>query len=422
MKEVPATNLDELWANFDPMRPLDPDSPFKIVRKRKTGSEYVDINRRWLRDLARSSEPKAWYLTGHRGCGKSTMLRGLLADHKVQEKYLPIYFAIQERTDRQDLQYQEVLFAIAAALIEQAIVCQAVNEAMQKRLDTWARTVTRYEENTQGFSLDTEAGAGVNFLHALLTKFMLKLQREHKTRETFREEIEPQVSELINIIDEVTQAIENKTSKMPLVAIDDLDKPNLERARVIFGDHAQDLEQPQCHIIYTVPVALLHDTAVTNIGSDVWYLPNVKIYHRGAQKKPSDVGFETMQDFLAKRISSEANLVSAEATEALIHFSGGVFRQMCSLVQRAVDIALDQDKTYIDESDVQIAANELQNDLVLQLDEHDITFLATLSREKSVSVPHGHLHLLHNLATLRYLNDHYWHDVNPLLDSFLFSE
>lgn len=422
MREVPATNVDELWANFDPMRPLDPDSPFRITRQRKSGKEHVDINKRWLRDLQRAREPKAWYLTGHRGCGKSTMLRSLLADKQVTEKYLPIGFAIQERTDRQDLKYQEILFAIAVELIEKAIEQDAIGTEMEKRLDNWARTVTKYEEKKEGFSLETEAGAGVEFLQALIAKFVAKLQRENVTRETFRKTIEPQVSELINIIDDVAKAIESETGKKPLVAIDDLDKPNLERARVIFGDHAQDLEQSKCHIIYTIPVALLHESAVANLATDAWYLPNVKIYQRtpltGPRERSSE-GFKTMQTLLEKRIDNNAQLLGDEAADRLIHYSGGVFRQMCSLVQRAVDIALDQDKASIDVADVTAAANELKNDLVLQLDEKDFDFLAQLARQRDFAIPHEFLELLHNLAALRYSNDDDWYDINPLLENFL---
>ena len=87
---------------------------------------------------------------------------------------------------------------------------------------------------------------------------MAGLKLGYKSREKMRQIIEPRLSELISIVDNLIAEVELKLEKKVLVAIDDLDKPDLPVARSLFYERRSSLTLPHCSIIYTIPIAILY--------------------------------------------------------------------------------------------------------------------------------------------------------------------
>jgi len=56
-----------------------------------------------------------FFFSGHRGCGKSTELLHLLSNPEISKKYWPINFSIREEADIIDIDFRDVLLAMAAA-------------------------------------------------------------------------------------------------------------------------------------------------------------------------------------------------------------------------------------------------------------------------------------------------------------------
>ena len=399
--EKKATTLEEVWSNFPPSGALEPDSIFRIQRPHVS-------SRRSIRDLDRAKDFAKWFLIGHRGCGKSTHLRYLLAQEEVTEKFFPISYVISDVADMNDLSYEDLLFTIASKLVEKAQEQRAISAKLKKRLETWGRTVV--EEVTRAESASAEVEGG---LKSLFAGFMLKLQTQHSTRNQFRKVVEPQVSELINIINDVTASLEQKTGKTVLVAIDDLERSTVAAAKKLFGDYLVSLRNPKCHIIYTVPVALMHENVWTNLDPHSWYIPNIKLHVKNSFSSKDEDGYKLMKNFIEKRMNLD--LITPEALDELITFSGGVFRQTCSLMQIAVDYAEDKEKNQIGIEEVRSAAAEIANGLLPQLTTEDLDILKEIAKDNGSQKAFEHSKLLHNLSVLRYPNDHTWHDINPVL-------
>lgn len=400
--EKRATTLEEVWNNFPPSGALAPDSIFRIERPHVS-------SRRSIRDLKRAKDFTKWFLIGHRGCGKSTHLRYLLAQDEVEEKFLPISYIISDVADMNDLSYEELLFSVASKLVEAAQTQDAITPKLEKRLENWGSTVVKEVTRAENASAEVKGG-----LEAFFMGFLLKLQTQHSTRDQFRKIIEPQVSELINIIDDVTAALEQKTGKTVLVAIDDLERSTVAAAKKLFGDYLVSLQKPKCHIIYTVPVALMHENVWTNLDpSACWYIPNIKLHKENRFAVKDKDGYKLMQTFIEKRM--DLGLITEDALKELITYGGGVFRQTCSLMQIAVDYAEDRDKDKIGVEEVRSAAAEIANGLLPQLTTKDLDILKQIAEGKGQQEAFEHSKLLHNLSVLRYPNDHHWHDVNPVL-------
>jgi energy-coupling factor transporter ATP-binding protein EcfA2 len=401
-----ATKLEDVWNNFRPDKALEPDSPFRVERK-----DYKSNVAPQMLNRASIDECDKWFLVGHRGCGKSTYLRYLLSLPEVTRKFYPVLFRISDVANMADLSYQDVLFAVASKLIEEAENKKAIGKKLKTRLENWGGELVKEITKDESGSAEVEGG-----LNAVWAKFLLKLQVQHSTRQQFRKTIEPQVSELINIINEVTEALRQKIRKPPLVAIDDIDKAKESFAKEFFGDNWNNAVAPVCHIIYSVPVSLMHEAAWNNFQGKAWYLPNIKLHEKNARDKhnlePGD-GYGLVQSFVSRRM--DLSLITEDALQNVITYGAGVFRQTCSLVQTAADRAEYRKGKEINKEDVRAAIAEYADGLRPQLTTKDFGVLKKISQDNTSQIIYEHPKLLHNLTVLLYPNEHHWHDVNPVL-------
>ena len=115
MSYVTAVDLDHAWPNFELDLPLEayPDgkpNPFYVNRP---GNPTARLERELLRPY---HEPPKYFFSGHTGCGKSTELRRLAANPRIQEKFWPVHFSIRDQADITDLDFRDVLLAIGGQI------------------------------------------------------------------------------------------------------------------------------------------------------------------------------------------------------------------------------------------------------------------------------------------------------------------
>lgn len=405
--EEVAENLARTYINFNPSKTLSHNSIFLIDQ----AAENRGIAERSLKRQIDIGVNK-WFLIGHRGSGKSTFLRRVLASSSVSDNYIPILFRISDVVDMNDLGYQELLFAIAAQMVQYSDTESILSQAMRSRLDEWGRTVIDESSTEQKAGADVEGGIG-----AFFAKFLIKLQTQYTTRKQFRQQVEPQITDLINIIDDLSQEIKMKTGKPPLIAIDDIDKATISAAKNLFGAHWSSINSPKCFFIFTVPVSLMHEAEWQNIKDDCWNVPNVKIFGKGARGTPHSYGVETIKELIFKRMRSR--LISEDALDKAILYGGGVLRQTCILVQTASDRAEAEGASRIEISHMNLAISEQTNSMIPQLTDADMSILINVAQDNDSQIPFENPRLLHNLSLLLYPNSRHWHDVNPLLWSIV---
>ena len=104
------------------------------------------------------------------------------------------------------------------------------------------------------------------------------MKLEPVVRAELRQVFEKDITGLIAVINNIATAIYSKEHRIPLILIDDLDKPNLEEARAIFHDRREIMMQPNCAIMYTVSSALFYTKEFEAIRDQAIFLPNIKLH------------------------------------------------------------------------------------------------------------------------------------------------
>jgi hypothetical protein len=248
---------------------------------------------------------------------------------------------------------------------------------------------------------------------------MGRMKSETTTRIETRKEIEPRVSELVSIINDTISEIE-KTGEQVLIIIDNLEKIDPEKALDLFYNHATQLTQPLCKIIYTFPISLKSSDNFMQIKinfSDVFIHPNIKINEREGAGHPYPRGREFMKEIVAKRVSLE--MFEPEALEYIIDMSGGVVREFIRIIRDSAVRAITRKKDLIDKDIAMEVVNGLKNIYQAQLSDEDYLVLKEVHRTKDIKRDKLLVGLLHNLSVLEYRNERSWCDLNPIVRAIL---
>ena len=403
-----AKDLDQAYINFDPTRPLRSVSKFYVKRKRNP----LDVMKRSL--MRENVDPPKFLFSGHRGSGKSTELNRLVAYSDMQEKYFIVYYSVREVLDVAGLEYTDLLFSIGAQIfIEAANRKVELRKKLLDELSKWRSVIE--EETERGRKVGVEAGLDVP-LTDFFSNGQLKLKLEYESRKKMRSKIESRLSELINIINLIIAEVELNSSKKVLVAIEDLDKPDLKVAEELFCRRQSSLIQPRCAIIYTIPIALLYSSQarqVTQNFSKSYVLPNISITKHKDRRCPNEQGQATMREFAAKRMSLE--LINKDALGHAITISGGVFREMARIIRDAADNAIARGEKKIGKRDVEEAESEIRNEFRRMLQTKDYEQLRKIYQTRELRGSEIFADLMHNLSILEYQNDKAWCDVHPAI-------
>jgi hypothetical protein len=395
-----AKDLDQAYINFDPAQPLPGISPFYVQRKR---NPLDKIKRALLRS---SSLSQKFLFSGHRGSGKSTELNRLTAYPEIQEKYFIVHYSVRDVLDPAGLEYTDLLLSIGAQIFIEARE-KGKLRLKKKLLDELRRWMGALgTEKSEQVDTGVEIGTDLKVLQA-------KLKTGDTSRINIRKNIEARLPTFVSITNLIIAEVEEKLEKEVLVAIDDLDKPDLEVARKLFYERQTSLTLPACSIIYTIPIALLYSSDATQVKqpfTESHRLPNVTTTNR-RDRSPDREGREVMREFVKKRMSLD--LIDEEALNYAIYISGGVFREMARVMSMAADNATARGAGKIGKQDVEDAESEIRNEFRRMLETEDYEALVKIHKSWELRGSEICGKLLHNLSILEYRNEENWCDVHP---------
>lgn len=405
-----ATDFDRAWLNFELDLPLRPKlngepNPFYINRPGNPIAELTDAL------LAPFFRPPKFFFSGHRGCGKSTELLHLTAHPRIQKKYWPVNFSIREEADIIDLDFRDILLAIGSRMFRDYRKAGGrLPEQLLKELNSWRGKVEEEVTTIHSGRTAFEIGAGID---AFFSNTGLKMRLEPATRAELRQVFEKDITGLIAVINNIATAIYSKEHRIPLILIDDLDKPGLDEARAIFHDRREIMMQPNCAIIYTVSSALFYSKGFDAIRDQAIFLPNIRL-HPPVQPEVKDRdGYQTMRRFVTVRMDS--SLIDNLALEDAITYSGGVFREMARIMRTAIGRARRRKSARVEVVDVEWATTEIRNEYRRILDKDDIEILKKVHQQNRLEYSDRLRPLLQLLAILEYRNGENWCDVHPVL-------
>lgn len=407
---IMATDFDRAWLNFELDLPLRPNAdgapnPFYVMRDENPIAELIDGL------LAPFYRPPKFFFSGHRGCGKSTELLHLMANPQIQAKYWPINFSIRDEADIIDLDFRDVLLAIGGRMYRDyhAQGGQLPSQLL-KELNSWRGKVEQETKTIMTGRFDYEASAAINTFFATAG---LKMKLEPATRSELRQVFEKDITGLIGVINNIAMAIYSREKRIPLILMDDMDKPDLEEARSIFHDRREIMMQPNCAIVYTVSSALFYSKGFDAIRDKATFLPNIKLHKRAQPDEPCVDGYATMRQFVSARM--DLGLIAPEALQEAITYCGGVFREMARIMRSAIGRARRRKARRVELVDVDWAITEIRNEYRRILDKSDMQLLAKVHRDNKLEYDDRFRPLLQLLAVLEYRNGENWCDIHPVL-------
>lgn len=410
-----ATDFDRAWLNFELDLPLKPaangkPNPFYINRPGNPIYELTDAL------LAPFYRPPKFFFSGHRGCGKSTELQHLLSNGDIQKKFWTINFSIREETDIIDLDFRDVLLAIGSRLFrEYRKRGGEMPEHLLKELNGWKGKVEKQISTIlDGRVSDIELGASID---AFFASAGLKMKLEPATRVELRQVVETDITGLISLINHIAGVIFNQERKIPLVLVDDMDKPDLERARAIFHDRREIMMQPNCAIVYTVSSALFYSKEFDSIRDQAMFLPNINLQSLTGGETTMEEGYRTLEQFVKVRMDD--TLIEPAALHDAISYSGGVFRELARIIRSATGSARRRGATCIECEDIELVAAEIRNEYRRILDKEDIKLLKRVYETKKLEHSERLMPLLQLLAILEYRDQENWCDIHPVLRKLL---
>ena len=397
-------------------------NPDKVLLNDELKNYYVEIeqNETNIRDLQvrlelglETREPIKLLFTGHRGSGKTTTLNRLVSN--LDDRFFIVHYNVFDLLDYNDVNYTDVLFSILTKMLEKAEK-EKINlgKTLLKRVNNWGSSIIESKTQEKGM----EGGAGIK-IHLHLLEIMGRMKNENITKKEVRKEIEPRVSELIGIINDTISEIE-KTGEQVLIIIDNLEKIDPTKAQHLFYDHATQLTQPLCKIIYTFPISLKSSDKFMQIKinfSDVFVHPNIKINEREGPDYPYLTGRNFMKEIVSKRVSLD--MFEPDAIEYIIDMSGGVVREFIRIIRDSAVRAITRKKDLIDKDIAVEVVNGLKNIYQAQLSDEDYLVLINVHQTKDIKRDEQLVGLLHNLSVLEYKNNRSWCDLNPIVRAIL---
>lgn len=370
--------------------------------------------------------------TGHIGCGKSTELLRLKAELQ-QQGFHVVYFESDRYLELGDIDVSDILLTIAYR-VSQSL--EAAHLILKPKY--FQSLLQELQELLQSIEIaDITCPLGI-------AEITTRSRVSPKLRERLRGYLEPRTTQIIESINQELlepsiQKLHYRNQRGLVVIIDNLDRIDFaptpwgrSQPEYLFVDRATHLRSLNCHVIYTIPLALLrfsddYKVISERFATEPFVLPMVPVRDRNGQ--PHRTGLSRLQQMVlsrafpdldeTQRLSRITELFDGPASlDRLCQVSGGHVRNLLRFlnkwirVERQLPLSRDRLETIIQEE---------RNQTVLGIVHEDWALLRQVAQQKrSITVNDNqksrYQKLLRNLLVLEYRDSAgSWFDVNPIL-------
>jgi hypothetical protein len=422
--------LTDLYNAFSQFSPLPAGDPQYVDCGEVRGDDDITID--LGRNIKRSQQMTYQLYTGHRGAGKSTELMRLQEYLKEQGCFV-VYFAADEQdVNPEDTEYTDILLACTRHLLE------SIKDADSKPLRDWMenrwndlKDLALTELSFKDLSLEAQINQ--------FAKLTANLRTEPSLRQKIREKVNPHT---LTLIDALNKFIGDAKKKLPaeysqlVVIADNLDRivpfytdpggrSNLEE---IFLDRSEQLKALDCHVIYTIPISMVHSNRVADLTNNYNNAPEVlpMIMVRKPSGEVHLPGLAKMKELIEKRVKQVAPHLSLETelfdtkemVERLCLMSGGHIRNFLFMMQESINRT---DNLPITAKAAQRAITKLRDVYRKTTEQYEWQILAKLSLSQRILNDQQHRSLLFNRCILEYRyfdaegDRQTWYDVHPLI-------
>lgn len=392
------------------------------------GGRIVEALGRTITRLS-PDEPTCQLFTGHIGCGKSTELFRLKAQLEAQQFHV-VYFESSKDLDMADVDITDILLSIARSVSESL-------EAVDIHLKP--RSFTKLFNDIKDFlqtpiELSTEAELSVG-----IAKITAKTKDSPQLRDQLRQHLEPRTKSILSAInDEILlrgiEELKRRGKKGLVVIVDNLDRVDprpvpsgRSQPEYLFIDRGSQLRDLKCHLVYTLPLALMfcneYEALKNRLGAGVApkVLPMVPIQSRDSRDFPK--GMALLQQLVLARafphVEAQArlNLISEvfdspDTLDRMCRVSGGHVRNLLGLLYNC----LQQEDPPFSRECLESVIKGYRDDLALAVDEEEWDLLSQVVRQQIVKGEREYQVLLRSGFVYEYRDElGRWFGVNPAL-------
>ena len=424
MDYQPPSHLLEVLQKIEYEEALSDQDPRYVDSQEARGSEktFTRLARKFGWDPASNvffaPYEKHILFFGHIGIGKTTELRRYAVQLNASRRFFVVEVDVLAKLDRNNLQYTEVLMAMAETLLERlhGDGFDLGAEALEP-LQRWFGNVVETQATTKELSAElktvAEGGGGIPGLIKLLASFTAAFKTGSSQKSEWRREIRNDFTALAQAFNTLIRRAEahlvrEARAERLLFLIDGTDKMRGEDTQQFFVQDAEQLLAIATLVIYTAPLHLKYDGRLGGkLDADI-VLPMMKLYERDGRR--FEAGWKTMRQLLLLR-ADRCLFTSDAEVDRLVEFSGGHPRELLRLLKLCCELAEDR----IDASVVQTAIEKLAADYRYFLKPADYALLKTIDRNPADGGNDEQAQqLLHRLALLQY-NDGTWRRSHPVV-------
>ncbi|MBN1290386.1 MAG: hypothetical protein JXB48_00980 [Candidatus Latescibacteria bacterium] len=413
---------DNLWDVYDLLKfnePLESNDPMRVDTESGRGKfnftklyRYLSVDTKTYQ-FQGNKPPKKIYIAfcGHRGCGKSTELKRLASILDREGLFLVVFLNASEELDTNNLEYADVFMALAKKLIEKLEeLSLSVNPIYIKKLESWFKQSIIVNAKIKDYAMEIQAGvsakSGIPFLGNIFANITSKIKNNATYKEELREVVTNAFSlfaegfnELITAIRDILPVQQNRQDI--LFIVDDLEKLPMEKAKDIFINNINQLQQINSNFIYSTPIGMLSEGIQLQQFFQPFTLPMIKIVNKDGSNNPD--GYKVLRDMIFKR--ADRSLFESESlVDKIIEYSGGNPRHVIHLLAYAYSHA---ENDIFDKEAVDSAIDELAVLFQRFLTKEDYDLLCHIDKTGDDTPSERARNLLYHLALLEY-NAYWW--------------
>ncbi len=337
---------DDRYVQLDAARGMRNMARFLTNRIASHDSAIDDSLRSYTRSL----------IAGHSGCGKTTELYRL-QELLLAENFAVVYFDAEQEFDlqKQNISWWNILLEMVLQIDDQlsqpSYAIQIPDELRNEAVEWLARVVTKKTTRDEmEASLASDFSLGGTF--PFFAKAKIAAKSLFKTGSSTVKELELEIErrpailrEAVNaVIIEVNAQLKQQQRKGLVIIVDGLEKiplraleNGLTSHKALFIHNANYLQAPPCHLIYTLPLAVLTNEKINEAFPEKPHLmPMVHVQHADGEKDLE--ALQQMEEIVSRRIAP--HLFTSDVVEALALASGGHMRDFLFLVREAAGEAI----------------------------------------------------------------------------------
>jgi hypothetical protein len=425
-------NLERFYQACNPSRPL-------MIENLDDRSYYIDfasvrggkIIEALLRTITRISPniPTCQLFTGHLGCGKSTELLRLKAELEAQNFHV-VYFESTCVLEMVDIDITDILLAIAG-LVSKSM--EAIKLRVQPTYFTKLFSeVVDFLQTPIELGVEAELSVGIG-------KITAKTKESPHLRRRLRDYLEPRTENILQsinteLLDRANLELKARGKKGLVVIVDNLDRVAIRPLpsgrslpEYLFIDRGDQLRKLNCHIVYTIPLALTFSNDSAQLqhrlggGLAPKILPMIPVRQRSGEINIE--GLELMRQMVLARAFPNSspperlNLITqlfdnSDSLDRLCLISGGHVRDLLGLL---FDCLREQDPPF-DRNCVELVIRRQRDYRANAIDMNESELIFQVIQEQRVKGDIEYDLLLRSLFVFEY-RDHQgvWFAINPVL-------